>query len=114
MEDCCLGFNDIYAGFSRAARLLGFVVIGLFLALPAQAQETPANSDLKSSLNSLSTSYEEEVKRLDKRHQESKALFDDGLISRVDFEKDVQALADARAKVEQVAKEIRRQINQHR
>jgi soluble lytic murein transglycosylase-like protein len=106
MEDCRLVFNDIYAGFLKAARLLGFVVIALFLALPAQAQETPANSDLKSSLNSLSTTYEEEVKRLEKRHQESKALFDDGLISRNDFEKDGQALADARAKVEQVAREI--------
>lgn len=106
MEDCRLVLDNIHAGFSRAARLLGFVVIGLFLALPAQAQEISADSDLKSSLNSLSTTYQEEVKRLEKRRQESQALFDDGLISRVDFEKDEQVLADARAKVEQVAKEI--------
>lgn len=89
-----------------AALLLGFVVIGLFSAASVQAQETAAKADLKSSLSELLTSYESEVKRLEKRQQDSKALYDDGLISRIQFEADEKALADARAKVEQAAKEI--------
>lgn len=92
--------------FSKAALLLGFVVIGLFSAASVQAQETAIKAELKSSLNELLTGYESEVKRLEKRHADSKALYDDGLISRVQFEADEKALADARAKVEQAAKEV--------
>jgi soluble lytic murein transglycosylase-like protein len=102
MEDCRLVFTDIFARLSKAALLLGFVVIGLVLAVPAQAQQ----SDLKTSLNDLSTLYQNEVQRLEKQQQQSKELYDDGLISRVEFEKGEKALADARAKVEQVASEI--------
>lgn len=91
---------------SKAALLLGFVVIGLASAAPAQAQETAVKAELKTSLNELLTGYETEVKRLEKRHQDSKALFTDGLISRLQLETDEKALADARAKVEQAAKEI--------
>jgi len=97
-----LVFTDIFARLSKAALLLGFVVIGLVLAIPAQAQE----SNLKASLNDLSTLYQNEVQRLEKQQQQSKQLYDDGLISRVEFEKGEKALADARAKVEQVANEI--------
>lgn len=103
-------FTDILARFRKAALLLGFVVIGLLFAVPANAQETAAPNDsgsnLKGSLSSLSTLYQSEVERLEKRQQESKALYDDGLISRIDFENGEKALADARAKVEQVTKEI--------
>jgi soluble lytic murein transglycosylase-like protein len=91
---------------TKAALLLGFVVIGLFSAAPAQAQEVAARAELKTSLNELLTVYENEVKRLEKRHEDSKALYADGLISRVQFETDEKALADARAKVEQTAKDI--------
>lgn len=98
-------FSHITA-FSKAALLLGFVVFGLFSAVPAHAQETSDKAELKSSLNGLSTLYQSEVQRLEKRQQESKALYDDGLISRVQLENDEKALADARAKVEQMAKEI--------
>lgn len=94
--------RDIFAGFSKAARLLGFIVVGLISAGAVQAQE----SDLKNNLNELSALYQSEVQRLEKKHQESKELYDDGLISRVEFEKDDKALAEARAKVEKVAKEI--------
>ena len=97
-----MGFNYIFARLSKAALLLGFVVIALMSAAPAQAQE----SGLKSSLKDLSTLYKNEVQRLEKQQQQSKELFDDGLISRVEFEKGEQALADARAKVEQIASEI--------
>jgi soluble lytic murein transglycosylase-like protein len=71
-----------------------------------QAQETAPKTELKSSLTDLSTLYQSEVQRLEKRHQESKELYADGLISRVQFESDEKALTDARAKVEQVAREI--------
>ena len=95
-------FRNIFAGFSKAALLLGFVVIGLVSAVPARAQE----SDLKGSLSDLSTLYQNDVQRLDKRQQQSKALYADGLISRVEFENGEKELADARAKVEQIANEI--------
>ena len=92
--------------------LLGFVVIGSISAVPAQAQETSqtpqvaAKSDLKSSLTELQTLYQNEVQRLEKKQQESKTLYQDGLISRVEFENGEKALADARTKVEQVTNEI--------
>jgi soluble lytic murein transglycosylase-like protein len=104
-----LGFRAIFVRFSKAVVLPGFVVIGLFAAVPANAQETPkkdVKAELKSSLNDLSALYQKEVDRLEKQQEQSKALFNDGLISRVEFEKGDKALADARAKVEQVTKEI--------
>jgi len=107
VEDRCLVFSNIFARFQKAALLLGFVVIGLISAVPANAQETPvAKTELKSSLGDLATLYQNEVQRLEKQQQQSKGLYDDGLISRVEFEKGEKALADARAKVEQVTKEI--------
>lgn len=102
MEEGRLVLRNIFAGFSKAALLLGFVVIGLISAVPAKAQE----SDLKASLNGLSTLYQNEVQRLEKRQQQSKELYDDGLISRVELEKGEKELADARAKVEQIANDI--------
>ena len=99
-------FSKIIAGFQKAALLLGFVVIGFFAAVPANAQETVGKTEIKTSLGELSTLYKNEVERLEKRQQQSKELYNDGLISRVEFENGEKALADARAKVEQVAKEI--------
>jgi soluble lytic murein transglycosylase-like protein len=104
-----LAFGDIFARFSRAVLLPGFVVIALFAALPANAQETApkdAKAELKSSLNDLSSLYQKEVDRLDKQQQQAKGLYADGLISRVEFENGEKALADARTKVEQVTNEI--------
>ena len=101
--------RDISTLFSRAALLLGFFVIGLFSAANAQAQTTPApdpKSELKSSLNNLSTIYKNDVERLEKRQQQSQQLYNDGLISRVEFEKGEKELTDARAKVEQIAQEV--------
>ena len=102
MEERRLVFTPIFARFSKAALLLGFVVFGLISAPAAKAQE----SALKSSLNALQTLHQNEVERLEKQQQQAKELYDDGLISRVDFEKDEQAVADARAKLEEVTKEI--------
>jgi soluble lytic murein transglycosylase-like protein len=126
-----LELGNISGHFSKAARLLGFVVFGVLLTAPVSAQQaaapvqqsaapaqqiaapaqqaaTPkdAKSELKASLSDLSTLYQNEVQRLEKRQQQSKALYDDGLISRLDFENGEKELATARAKVESVAKEI--------
>ncbi|HEX7333131.1 MAG TPA: lytic transglycosylase domain-containing protein [Pyrinomonadaceae bacterium] len=98
-----MGFSNIFARFQKAALLLGFVVIG-FASVPANAQDVKA--ELKTNLGELSTLYKNEVERLEKRQQQSKDLYNDGLISRIEFENGEKALAEARAKVEQVAKEI--------
>jgi soluble lytic murein transglycosylase-like protein len=104
-----LVFRNILARFSKAVLLLGFVVIASVWAVSVQAQATaPADpkNELKGSLKDLSTLYQNEVERLEKRQQQSKELFNDGLISRVDFENGEKALADARAKIEQLTKEM--------
>ena len=106
-----MDLKDIFARFSKAVLLPGFVVIALFSAVPANAQETSttpkdAKTELKSSLNDLSSLYQKEVDRLAKQQEQAKGLYNDGLISRVEFENGEKALADARTKVEQVTKEI--------
>jgi soluble lytic murein transglycosylase-like protein len=107
-----LALTDIFVRFSKAVLLPGFVVIALFPAVPASAQETTsttpkdAKTELKSSLKDLSSLYQKEVDRLEKQQEQAKSLYNDGLISRVEFEKGEKALADARTKVEQVTKEI--------
>lgn len=104
--------RNISVHFSKAARLLGFVVFGLLLTAPVSAQQqaaappADAKSVLKSSLGDLSTLYQNEVQRLEKRQEQSKGLYNDGLISRLEFENGEKELAAARAKVESVAKEI--------
>jgi soluble lytic murein transglycosylase-like protein len=107
--------------FSKAVLSLGFVMFGFVAVASAQAQQTSmppqasttpasapadARSELKTSLTELSTLYQNEVQRLEKQQQQSKDLYNDGLISRVEFEKGEKALADARAKVESIAREI--------
>lgn len=67
---------------------------------------TKPAGDYKSSLNSLSTLYQNEVQRLEQKNNQAKELFKDGLISRVDMEASDKALADAHAKVEDVARQI--------
>ena len=102
-------FTAVFTRFPKAALLLGFLVIGSFSAVSAQAQETPAaspKSEIKASLTELSALYKSEVERLEKRHQQSQQLYTDGLISRVEFENGEKELADARAKVEEITKEI--------
>jgi soluble lytic murein transglycosylase-like protein len=72
------------------------------------ASEKAANPahDYKASLDSLSTLYKNEVERLEKQNSQSKDLFNQGLISRVDLEKSDKDLADARVKVDEIAKQI--------
>lgn len=66
---------------------------------------TPA-TDYKTGLNSLSNLYQNDVQRLELKNTQSKELFKDGLISRVEMEASDKALADAQAKVEEVARQI--------
>jgi len=116
VEDFRLVFSNTLSGFVKAALLLGFVVIGSFSAASAQTTQATIGdpkteiaspkSELKNSLTDLSTLYKNEVDRLEKRHQQSQDLYKDGLIARVDLEKSEKDLADARAKVEQLAQEI--------
>ena len=105
-----MSLNALLVVVRKAALLLGFVMIGLTLTGSAYAQESPKTEDpkaaYKDSLTSLSTVYQTEVQRLEKRQQQSKQLLDDGLIARNDYEQGEKDLADARAKVEQVAKDI--------
>jgi soluble lytic murein transglycosylase-like protein len=77
----------------------------LTIQTPATSASSSSN-DYKSSLDSLSTLYQNEVQRLEKQNATSKDLYKDGLISRVEMEKSDKALADARAKVEDIAKQI--------
>ena len=77
--------------------------------VPATGASEKAGSpatDYKKSLDSLSTLYQNEVQRLEKQNSQSKDLYNQGLISRVDLEKSDQDLADARAKVAEMAKQI--------
>ena len=106
-----MNFTALISRFSKAVLLLGFLVFGTFSAVSVRAQDVAKDvkdprAQLKSSLTDLSTLYKNEVERLEKRQQQSKELFNDGLISRVEFEKSEKELADARAKVEQVNNEI--------
>jgi soluble lytic murein transglycosylase-like protein len=110
VEDRRLIFSAIFSRFPTAALLLGFVVIGLSSAVSAQAQATSTppdpKSEIKARLGDLSTLYKSEVERLEKRHEQSQQLYNDGLISRVELEKGEKELSDARAKVEQLTKDI--------
>src|SRR5213593_3622844 len=117
MKDCPSPAMTILARFSIRGLFLGIAVIWLISPVSVQAQETRSTgtstivshdpkSEYKSSLKDLSTLYQNEVQRLEKQTSQSKELYNDGLISRVELENSEKALAGARAKVEQVAKEI--------
>jgi soluble lytic murein transglycosylase-like protein len=74
-------------------------------ASPDKDAGTPA-TDYKTGLNTLSSLYQNEVQKLEQKNNQWKELFKDGLISRVEMEASDKALADARAKVEEVARQI--------
>jgi soluble lytic murein transglycosylase-like protein len=107
--------------FTIPVILLAIAAILMLSANVTMAQENPqvpataavasgkvANpaGDYKASLDSLSTLYKNEVQRLEKQNSQAKDLYNQGLISRVDLEKGDKDLADARAKVEEIAKQI--------
>ncbi len=76
--------------------------------MPADSNASAAtlSGDYKNSLSSLATLYKNEVERLEKQNATSRDLYKDGLISRVEMEANDKALVDARAKVEETAKQI--------
>ena len=109
-------FGHIFDRFLKAALLLGILVFGSVFVGPVLAQTSTneqktvegsdPKSDLKASLGSLLSLSQTEVQRLEKQHNISKDLYNDGLLARVELEKSEKALADARAKVEDVEKQI--------
>lgn len=72
----------------------------------AAADTSAAVTDYKSSLSTLSALYQSEVQRLETQNAKLKELYMQGLIARVDLDRGDKELADARAKVEEVAKQI--------
>jgi hypothetical protein len=64
------------------------------------------SNDFKKSLSDLQTLYERQVQKLEQQNTQIKALFHDGLVSRVDIEKSDKELAGARAKVEEARNQI--------
>jgi soluble lytic murein transglycosylase-like protein len=64
------------------------------------------STNYKQTLNNLETLYEHEVQKLEQHSNQAKALYRDGLISRVEMEKSDKDLADARAKVEDARNQI--------
>jgi len=111
-----LVFGHIFDRFIKAALLLGILLFGSLFIVPVQAQTSTneqktveggdPKSDLKASLSSLLTLSQNEVQRLEKHHNVSQDLYKDGLLARVELENSEKALADARAKVEDVQKQI--------
>lgn len=78
---------------------------GVAKADTAPTAAKPSDS-YKESLNSLSTLYQNEVQKTEKQNEQLKGLFKDGLVSRVELEASDKTLADAKAKVEDVARQI--------
>jgi soluble lytic murein transglycosylase-like protein len=76
------------------------------VALIPATKSSGSNDDYAGSLKTLSTLYQNEVQRLEKQNNQLKDLYNQGLISRVELEGGDKALADARAKVEEVARQI--------
>jgi hypothetical protein len=64
-----------------------------------RAQQVQATKEYKSSLEQLLGLYETEVKRTDERVAKTKELFNAGLVSKRELEKEEEAAASARAKV---------------
>jgi soluble lytic murein transglycosylase-like protein len=65
-----------------------------------------AAEQYKSSLKDLAASYEDNLKRLTDQNAKVKELFDKGLVSRRELEQNDSSVAEARAKVESIQKEI--------
>lgn len=104
---------------SRVFTLISICVLcaGAAMAQPSAAEVRPSQPDKstvpaagasthKSTLETLAALYQGEVQKLEKKNAEAKALYTDGLIARVEFEGSEKALADARAKVEDVTRQI--------
>jgi soluble lytic murein transglycosylase-like protein len=106
--------SSLFVRFQATAFLLGLLAICTASAAAQEPSKTATSStdtstavtDYKSSLSTLSTLYQSDVQRLEAQHAKLQELFTQGLIARVDVEKSDKELADARAKVALVAKQI--------
>jgi soluble lytic murein transglycosylase-like protein len=63
-------------------------------------------NDYKGSLNALSSLYQNEVQRLEKQNGQLKELYTQGIVARKEIEGSDKAVADARTKLEDIAKQI--------
>jgi soluble lytic murein transglycosylase-like protein len=76
----------------------------------SEASSATANAatspDYKSSLAALSSLYQGQVQKLEKHNEQMKGLYKDGLIARLEMEANDKELAEARAKVEEVAQRL--------
>jgi hypothetical protein len=64
------------------------------------------SNEFKKNLSDLQALYERQVQKLEQQNTQIKALFHDGLVSRVEMEKSDKELVDARAKVEEARNQI--------
>ena len=108
VEDLCLDLKQIFVRFRSVAMAASLLLIPLFSMGSVSAQDGAKDpkSEYKSSLTTLSDLYKTEVQRLEKHQQQSKELYDGGLISRLEYESGEKALGEARAKVDEVEKQI--------
>jgi len=106
--------SSLFLRFPATAFLLAVLAICAGSAA-AQGNNKPATAstdasaavtDYKSSLTTLQTLYQNEVQRLETQTAKLKELYTQGLIARVEMDKSDKELADARAKVEEVARQI--------
>jgi soluble lytic murein transglycosylase-like protein len=65
-----------------------------------------ASEEYRASLQQLMVQYESNLKNLTERSAKSKELYDEGLVSRREYEKTLCGIAEAQAKVNEVGKEI--------
>ena len=106
--------SSLSVRFHTTALLLG--VLAIFTGSAAaqdnsKSTNTPADAnaaviEFKNSLSTLQTLYQNEIQRLETQNGKLKDLFAQGLIARVEMDKSDKELADTRAKVEEVAKQI--------
>jgi soluble lytic murein transglycosylase-like protein len=103
---------SLFVRFQATAIVLGLLAI-FTASATAQGQSvttsTNANTTVdgyKSSLEALSTMYQNQVQRLETQNRQLKELYTQGLIARVEMEKSDKEVADARAKVEEVTQQI--------
>jgi len=75
---------------------------------PAKLREDfiKATEEYKTSLKDVLASYQSEVQKQAERTEKLKALYDDGLISRRDFEESENGIAAARVKVEEAKNQL--------
>lgn len=72
----------------------------------ASQSSTTTGDSYQSSLEGLTTYYDEDLKRLTEQNTQIKKLVDDGLASRRDLELSDQAVAEARKKIEDLRNQV--------